>query len=461
MWLLKEKFDSLFRFFRRLFFAPIDIVYAFFLFVFFIVWMLTRKKCLLASSNSLLFLDTSYSLKQIYDRELEYALSARDCDGLFDRVWSIHPLAGADENVDIDESMTVTSVSDTHKFVEVSVSNASKKNCFICTNFLKAQIDFFKYVYGLISKGEVRAVRVGDPIYLGLVGVWVSYIAGCPFIIRINGNYDLLYETTKLPAFPRLIRSIFLEKKIIDWVLPKADLVITPSDDNRDYVLDKGVDPEKVKVVGYGSLLNPLHYEDPALRKGVRDELGVGDRPLVASVTRLEPSKKVEQILQALFHIAEIKPEIVCVIAGDGSLKTDLVEKAEEKGLRSNLILVGNKPQTWLASLLADSDVLVFPLAGRALVEAALSGTPIVACDTEWHHELIDANKSGVLVEVDNPKIMAKSVIDLLDDKEKAMYLAENLRKKVISDFATKDLIRLERGFVSDLLDRSKIIENG
>ena len=461
MWLLKEKFDSSLSFLRKLFFVPIDIVYAFFLFAFIFFWMLTRKKYPLTNSNSLLFLDTSYSLKQIYDRELDYALSARDCDGLFDRVWSIHPLVGADQNVDIDESMQITSISNMHKFVEVSVSNVSKESYFACTNFLRSQFGFFKYIYDLIGEGEVRAVRVGDPIYLGLVGVWVSYIADCPFIIRINGNYDLLYETTKLPAFPRLIRSIYLEKKIIDWVLPKADLIITPSDDNRDYVLGKGVDPENVKVVGYGSLLNPLHYEDPALRKGVRDELGVGSRPLVASVTRLEPSKKVEQILQALVHIAEIKPEIVCVIAGDGSLKMNLLEKAEEKGLRSNLILVGNKSQTWLGSLLADSDVLVFPLAGRALVEAALSGTPIVACDTEWHHELIDANKSGVLVEVDNPKVMAKSVIDLLDDREKATYLAENLRQKVLSDFVTEDLIRLERSFVSNLLDRSKTIENG
>ena len=171
--------------------------------------MLSRKKYPLTNSNSLLFLDTSYSLKQIYDRELEYALSARDCEGLFDRVWSIHPLVGADLNVDIDESIQITSISDIHKFVEVSVSNVSKESYFACTNFLRSQFGFFKYIYDLIGKGEVRAVRVGDPIYLGLVGMWVSYIAGCPFIIRINGNYDLLYETTKLPAFPRLIRSIY------------------------------------------------------------------------------------------------------------------------------------------------------------------------------------------------------------------------------------------------------------
>ncbi len=452
MWLLKEKFDSLLNFFRKLFFVPIDIVYAFFLFILIFFWMLSRKKYPLTNSNSLLFLDTSYSLKQIYDRELEYALSARDCEGLFDRVWSIHPLVGADKDTDIDEPITITSVSDVHKFVEVSISNASRENHFVCTNFLKAQFKYLKYVYDLIGKGEVRAVRAGHPVYLGLVGVWVSYIAGCPFIIRINGNYDLLYETTKLPEFPRLTRSIYLEKKIIDWVLPKADLIIAPSDDNRDYVLGKGVDSETVKVVGYGSLLNPLHYEDPNLRNGVRSELGVGDRPLVASVTRLESSKKVEQILQALVHIAEIKPEIVCVIAGDGSLRANLLEKAKKEGLESNLILVGNKSQTWLGSLLADSDVLVFPLAGRALVEAALSGTAIVAYDTEWHHELIDTNTNGVLVEVDNPKMMAKSVVDLLDDREKSLRLAENLRKKVISDFATKDLIRLERSFVSDLL---------
>ena len=171
---MKEKFDSLLSFLRKLFFVPIDLVYAFFLFVFIFFWMLSRKKYPLTNSNSLLFLDTSYSLMQIYDREFEYALCARDCDGLFDRVWSIHPLVGADQNVDIDESMQITSISDMHKFVEVSVSNVSKESYFACTNFLRSQFGFFKYIYDLIGEGEVRAVRVGDPIYLGLVGVWVS-----------------------------------------------------------------------------------------------------------------------------------------------------------------------------------------------------------------------------------------------------------------------------------------------
>ena len=460
MLLLIKKFDTKSSFLKQLLFTPFDLIYSFLLLTLIFFWFLTRKKHNSKSVDSLLYLDTSYSLQQIRERELDYALYARECDGLFDRVWSINPLVGADPDVKTCDSMSITSVSDVQKFVEISVSNGSVSNNFAFSNFLKSQFKFLKYLYELIKTNQVGVVRTGDPIYLGLVGFWASRITGSPFIIRINSNYDLFYESNKRPAFPRLIRSIYLEKKIIKWVLLRADLIVASSEDNRNYVLSKGVDPKVVKIVGYGSLLNPLHYEDPSLRKGIRGELDIGGRPLISSITRLESSKKVEQILEALAYVVEAKPETVCVIAGDGSLRNSLNQKAIKEGLKENFLLVGNCSQTWLGSLLADSDVLMFPLAGRALVEAALSGTPIVAYDVEWHHEIIQTGISGILVESDNPQMMAKSVLSLLNDKKNSERLAQNLRQKILSEFASEDLIRLERNFVSDLLDRSNASEN-
>ncbi len=91
------------------------------------------------------------------------------------------------------DSMSITSVSDVQKFVEISVSNGSVSNNFAFSNFLKSQFKFLKYLYELIKTNQVGVVRTGDPIYLGLVVFWASRITGSPFIIRINSNHDLFY----------------------------------------------------------------------------------------------------------------------------------------------------------------------------------------------------------------------------------------------------------------------------
>ena len=173
---------------------------------------------------------------------------------------------------------------------------------------------------------------------------------------------------------------------------------------------------------------------------------------MIASVTRLEPAKRVEDLVKVLKVVVDEIPDAVCVIAGDGSLRSSLQGAARAAGIDDNLLLVGNRPQRWLASLLADADVVLFPLAGRALVEATLSGSPLVVYDLEWHHEALEDQVSGFLVEPGDTIRMARVAIDLIRYPEKAVPIAAAARQAAIRRFDRSELIARERHLMKGLL---------
>ena len=417
-----------------------------------VLWAATRRSSDRSGSVELVVLDTSYSWKQIEERELHFAITARECEGLFDSVTSVHPLVGADEEIDVDSAVSEHHLGDQHRFVEASVSGGRPERGATLSSIAQSQRILLGILREAAAGGGVRIVRVGDPYYLGLLGWWLARLANCPLVVRVNANHDLLYEIGGHLAYPRLIRSRRLETMLAGFVLSRANLVLAPSEDNCAFAVNNGARNDLVHLSPYGSLLHPVHFGDPADRPSIRPELGIGGRPLIASVTRLEPAKRVEDLVKVLKVVVDEIPDAVCVIAGDGSLRSSLQGAARAAGIDDNLLLVGNRPQRWLASLLADADVVLFPLAGRALVEATLSGSPLVVYDLEWHHEALEDQVSGFLVEPGDTIRMARVAIDLIRYPEKAVPIAAAARQAAIRRFDRSELIARERHLMKGLL---------
>jgi glycosyltransferase involved in cell wall biosynthesis len=122
-----------------------------------------------------------------------------------------------------------------------------------------------------------------------------------------------------------------------------------------------------------------------------------------------------------------------------------MLARAGELGLDGSLFLLGNRGQRWIASLLAEADVVVAPMMGRALVEAALSATPIVAYDVDWHGELITDGETGVLVPFGDREAMAGAVLRLLANPGRAAELGSRARHAALDTMSTETVGRAER----------------
>jgi glycosyltransferase involved in cell wall biosynthesis len=126
-------------------------------------------------------------------------------------------------------------------------------------------------------------------------------------------------------------------------------------------------------------------------------------------------------------------PDVMAVIVGDGSIRPELETQAAALGLGDDVVFAGNRDQMWIASALSEAAVVVSPLTGRALVEASLSGTPIVAYDAEWQPEFIESGTTGLIVAFRDTDAMAAAVDRLLNDDNLATRLAHAARAKTIT----------------------------
>jgi glycosyltransferase involved in cell wall biosynthesis len=162
-------------------------------------------------------------------------------------------------------------------------------------------------------------------------------------------------------------------------------------------------------------------------RGEARRSLGLGDEPIVLYLGRLTVEKGVRILARAAHHLAECRPNLVVLVAGEGPERANLErEAARSPALR----LLGHRDD--VPVLLSACDVVVAPSLreGQSLValEALAAGRAIVASAVGGLAEL--AAESGAVrsVPAGEPALLAEALDDLLADANARARLGERGR---------------------------------
>lgn len=403
----------------------------------------------------LLVLDNAYSLEEIRERGLEPSLTSRSLDGFFGHVWHVHPL--------VDERLPpgrhphgrarFTDLQDGHTVIEAATCISPRLHAWPMLSLALAQASLMIELGRVIGAGAVRVVRAGDPFYLGAIALVLARLHGISLALRINGNHDALYQASGQLAYPRLFKHYGVERRIARFVLRRADLVAGSNHDNAGYALANGARPDRTTVFPYGVLIDPVHRTDPAGRPPPPADLLGKTGDYLAAVTRLEPVKRCRDLLEVMAVLRE-KTSVALVVMGEGSQRREMEAQAARLGLSERVRLVGNCSQEVIARVLAHAKVVLAPMAGRALVEAALSGRPVVAYDVDWHGELITNGENGVLVAPGDIRAMAEAVEDLLGDPRRATRMGATARAHALQSMDPEVLCQRERHAYEELLQR-------
>ncbi|MGH9265388.1 MAG: glycosyltransferase [Acidimicrobiales bacterium] len=381
----------------------------------------------------LLSLDTGYSLALIRARRLESVFRSRDLDGFFEHVWDVHPIVGASPEHDPSTAVgrpAAAPLIPGHTMVEGRVGRFAALSRVPLLNLALAQAQLLVHLLRLIRRERVSLVNANDPLYTGLLGLALARANRIPLMITVVANHDIAYAEQGLLAYPRLFRRRSIEKKVERFVFSRADLVAVGSEDNRGFAVSNGARPERIAFFRYGDLVDPVHWVDPAERPSVRDELGLGDRPFLITVSRFEPIKHTADTLTVLAAARGRVPALAAVVVGDGVLRPRLEAQARQLGIEDAVVFAGIRDQAWIARALSSADVVVSAVTGRALVEASLSGTPIVAYDFEWQSEFVLDGETGFVVPHRDTDAMAAAACRLLEDPALAARLAAAARAR-------------------------------
>jgi glycosyltransferase involved in cell wall biosynthesis len=196
--------------------------------------------------------------------------------------------------------------------------------------------------------------------------------------------------------------------------------------DGERMVSREGVDPDKVVVMPNGYIPSP-----PSANRDIRGELGLpGDALVVAIAAVLRPEKRIDLLLEAHRQVCEEVPRTHLVIAGDGECRPDLERRTHALGLDGTVHFLGARTDVDNLLRAADVGALSSDREGSPLLvfECMANGTPLVATRVGGVPDVVEPNRTGILVPRRDPGAMARGLIGLLIDPPRRAAMAAAAR---------------------------------
>jgi glycosyltransferase involved in cell wall biosynthesis len=181
--------------------------------------------------------------------------------------------------------------------------------------------------------------------------------------------------------------------------------------------------------------IGPEHFAaaDPARVEHARATLHLRPGPLVGTVARLSPEKRVDLLLEAAAHVRQRLPSVQFALVGDGPARGSLERLAHDLGLGHSVHFLGARDDVALLNRLWD--VFVLPSGEEAcplaLLEAMAAGRAVVAAAAGGSAEIVQHNLDGWLAAPDDPGALARAIVDLLANAPARRELGAAAQDKV------------------------------
>tara|TARA_X000000368_G_C22996786_1_gene697042 strand:- start:614 stop:1435 length:822 start_codon:yes stop_codon:yes gene_type:complete len=250
-----------------------------------------------------------------------------------------------------------------------------------------------------------------------------------------------------------------VEKLVERFVFPRANLVAGANQDNLNFALSNGASSKLSTLFRYGNLIDKRHFVAPSERIGgnyLLQELGIGASDFILYIGRLESVKHPDDVVKVLAQLVERGYTMKAVLAGDGRMRSELLNFARALGVESQIVFAGNVDQDWLSKVIPLATAVVSPHTGRALSEAALGGVPIVAYDVDWQGEIIQTGITGELVPHLDYETMANSLERYLKDPVYSRKMGDAVRNHIMVMMDPETLNQHERNQYKMTIERFK-----
>lgn len=175
---------------------------------------------------------------------------------------------------------------------------------------------------------------------------------------------------------------------------------------------------------------------------------------MLSYVGRLDADKFPLDLVECLSLVRARVPDVVLACAGTGALTEQMRKRAAELGIEDALELLGALDLTDLPALLAASSVFVAPHTGYTLIEAGLTGVPIVTYDYDFHAEIVQDGTTGYLVPLGDVAALADRVCRLLADPAAATAMGARLRSQLLREHSLEAVVPLYQQAYDQVLGR-------
>ena len=259
-----------------------------------------------------------------------------------------------------------------------------------------------------VAAEQALLPRAGRRARVDLLHNTLNTAPAFPTIPQVTTIHDVIYKRFPETA-GRLNMGVAL---LVPLAARRSSVVLTDSDaSKRDIVEFLGVEPSRVDVAPLGpGIPEP---DEPLAAAELREQLGLGEAPIVLTVAAKRPHKNLDRLVDAVGRLAT---DAVLVIPGfETSFGPELKRRAGER-----VRFLGWVDDRTLDGLYRAATCFVLPsLAegfGLPVLEAMARATPVVCSDIGSLREV--AGEAALYFDALDPAAMALAIDRALGDSE-------------------------------------------
>jgi len=277
------------------------------------------------------------------------------------------------------------------------------------------------------------------------IPAWIAYFAckktGVDFVTTCHGYYS----THFLSKVMGLGKRVIVISKAIGRHMSENFRV----PQQRMHLVYRGVDLSKFNF-------NPDKYMNMD-----------SSRFIITSIGRITTLKGHVDFIRAFHLVSRKYPQSRAWIVGGASgkkgkkLLASLKELVDELGLTNSVEFLG--PRNDIPEILAKSSLLILTTRtpegfGRVIIEAAASGTAVVATRVGGVSEIVDHEENGLLVPPANPVRLSEAIVQLKENPGQCLRFAKSLRVKVENNFSLNKMYEETIRVYENLKQNKKIL---
>ncbi len=278
-----------------------------------------------------------------------------------------------------------------------------------------------------VKKNKIQVVHSHD-FYSNVFAMTGSTLA------RVRGRIASKRETTgtRTPA----------QTTVENYAFRLAHAVVANAAAVKEQLLEAGLRSDKVVVIHNGIDLGRFRQNGNATEALQRLNLAsLSGHPIITMVANFEYRiKDHPMLLRAAQRVKPEFPEALFVMAGEGDLRAETQQLAEQLGLKDSCFFIGRCAS--VPDLLAASEICVLSSQAEgfsnSILEYMAAGRAVVATDVGGASEAIVEGETGHLIKAGDDRTMAERIISLLRDPNRSRTMGLNGRRLVEQRFSTE-----------------------
>lgn len=236
-----------------------------------------------------------------------------------------------------------------------------------------------------------------------------------------------------LGSFKKSLKNA-LSKKVKKIIVASAAaekevLKNTPHVAERIIIIPNGIDIEEFKK---------------EIKNNGRDEYrtkyfhATSNEKIILCVAELHPRKGQRFLIEAVKLLLPNFPNLKLALVGEGPARNEY--ESQTRDIKDRILLLGWRND--VEKLMNAADIFVLPSLreafGLVLLEAALAGLPTIATHVGGIPEIIEHEKTGLLIEPQNANELANAIRTILSNPDKSKEWSAEAAKKVETQFGAK-----------------------